>query len=362
MMNYKIKMNKDDYFKISKRIISNNLEIDGEDVYFEVEGGSYQIIKKSNYKYKVIENVQSIIVNFVKKHTFIIIGILFLFSVLYMNLYRVNEINFNRDTPINDEIEYKIKSSFKKLFFFDFCSLDFHELSKELRMQYPEYPYIEVGFNNNIIDVTIYNYDEVLVEYNGYMEGDVVAKKDGIVDVFYVFNGQNMVSKNQYVKSGDVLISGKLVDKYVQASGLIMAITYDKVIVSIPKRKTLTKELLEKDNYYRINIFDYSFDIGKKHKYDQYNMYEEMTFNLFDFFNIKKIEDVKKNDIIVSYSYEEAYQLACDEILLDFENTMVNQLEKVIEMASIKCEEDYFNYNFTFIVKKYESIGMFKSY
>ena len=41
---------------------------------------------------------------------------------------------------------------------------------------------------------------------------------------------------------------------------------------------------------------------------------------------------------------------------------MVNQLEKVIEMASIKCEEDDFNYNFTFIVKKYESIGMFKSY
>lgn len=361
-MSYKIKMNKDDYFKISKRIISNNLEIDTDDVYFEVEGGSFQIIKKSNYNYKVIESIQSKILNFIRKHTFVILGIMFLFSVLYMNLYRVNNITFNRNTPINDDIEYKIRSSFRKLFFFDFCNLDYEKLSKELRLQYPEYPYIEVSFNNNVIDVTIFNYDEVNIEYSGYEEGDIIAKKEGIVDVFYIFNGQNMVSKNQYVKAGDVLISGTVVDKYVQASGLVMATTYDKVLVCIPKNETISRELLDKNIYYQINLFNSSFDIGKDHQFEDYNQYSEVTFNLFDFFSVKKIEDIKKSDIIVSYNYEEAHKLAQEKILIDFENQMINSLEKIIDMASIKCEEDDLSYTFTFIVKKYESIGLFKSY
>ena len=361
-MIYKIKMNKDDFFKLSKRIISNNLEIDGDDVFFEVEGGSYQIIKKSNYKYKVIESIQSKVVNFINKHFLLIIGILFLFSVLYINLYRVNKVNFNRETPINDEIDYKIRSSFRKLFFFDFCNLDFDKLSKELRVKYPEYPYINVSFNNNDINVTIHNYDEPYVGMDSLNEGDIIAKKDGIVDVFYIYNGQNLVSKNQYVKKDDVLISGTMGNKQIQASGLIMGTTYDKVFVTIPKSETLEKITTDKEIYYQINIFNTSFNLAKDNEYSNYKRVEETTFNLFDFFNIKKIEDIKKNDIRVSYSYEEALNLAEVRINKDFEQDKINSLERIIEMASIKCEEDENTYNFTFIVKKYESIGVFQSY
>ena len=91
----------------------------------------------------------------------------------------------------------------------------------------------------------------------------------------------------------------------------------------------------------------------------------------------KQIKELKKNPYVYKVTKHKLYYTAKfkedfwisyqagnapRKILLDFENTMVNQLEKVIEMASIKCEEDDFNYNFTFIVIKYESIGMFKSY
>lgn len=47
-MIYKIKMNKEDYFKLNNKIVSANLEIDGEEVTFDVEGGSYHILKKAN--------------------------------------------------------------------------------------------------------------------------------------------------------------------------------------------------------------------------------------------------------------------------------------------------------------------------
>lgn len=361
-MVYKIKMNKQDYFKINNKIISNNLEIDGDDVYFEVESGSYQIIKKSNYKYKIVESLQSRIIRFVSKNSLIIVGVLFLFSVLYMNLYRVTRIDFNRETPINDEIEYKIKSSYRKLFFFDFCSLNYEKLSKELRVKYPEYPYIEVDFDHNVINVTIYNYDEVSYDNESIEEGDVIAKKDGIVDVFYVYNGQNMVSKNQYVKSGDILISGTIVEKYVQASGLVMATTYDKVVIEIPKSETISRVTMDSETYFQINLFSLNFNLGKDNDFSNYLRNETTTFNLFDFFNVKKIEDIKKNDIIVSYSYEDALKKAKETIENDFSNRKINALEKIIDMASIKYEETDECYTFTFIVKKYESIGIFRSY
>ena len=67
-MIYKIKMNKEDYFKLNNKIVSANLEIDGEEVTFDVEGGSYHILKKSKYKYKLIESFQTKVIRFLSKN------------------------------------------------------------------------------------------------------------------------------------------------------------------------------------------------------------------------------------------------------------------------------------------------------
>lgn len=63
-MVYKIRMKKEDYFKMNNKIISSNLTIEGDDVLFEIEGGSYNILKRTNYDYKVIESLQSKLIRF----------------------------------------------------------------------------------------------------------------------------------------------------------------------------------------------------------------------------------------------------------------------------------------------------------
>ena len=45
MMNYKIKMSKNDFFKINNKLLASNLEIEDDDVIFEVEAGSFNILK-----------------------------------------------------------------------------------------------------------------------------------------------------------------------------------------------------------------------------------------------------------------------------------------------------------------------------
>lgn len=361
-MIYKIKMNKEDYFKVNSKIISANLEINGDDVYFEVEGGSYNILKRSNYKFKLLESVQNKILRFLSRYALVIVGVLFLFSILYMNMFRVSNITFNRSTPINDEIEATISSSFRKLFYFDFCNLDYGKLSRSLRVKYPQYPYIDVRFDHNTIKVSIYNYDEVSYTSANDVSGDIIAKKDGVVDIFYVYNGQNMVAKNKYVKDGEVLISGLVQDKTYQASGLIMATTYEKVVLEIPKTESSTILTSEKDEYYQVKLFNFSFDISKDSDYVLYERTESTSFNLFDFFTVKKIAETKKNDIIITYTYEDALQAAKQKIKTDFLNHQVNQLEQILAMEVLKCEETEESFTFTLITKKYESIGVFQSY
>ncbi|MDE7106144.1 MAG: sporulation protein YqfD [Anaeroplasmataceae bacterium] len=354
-MIYKIKMNKDDYFKISNKIISSNLCIDGEEVTFEIEGGSYNILKRTSYEFKIIESLKSKIVRFFSRYGLLITGILFLFSLLYMNIYRVKRIEFNRQTPINKDIAYRIESSYKKLLCFNFCSLNYKEFSKTMQRTYFEYPFINVSCKNNIISVYIANVDEANYTVDAVLNGDIVAKKDGVVDVFYVYNGKNQVSKNQYVKAGDLLIEGNQ-----GVRGLVLATTYDKMVLEIPKKKTLEQLTEEHTSYYDVSLFSFNFSVGKKTSYELCATDENEVFNLFGFFSLKKIAETKKNAIIKTYSQESALEEAKEMIENDFKAHQSNTLEKIIAMTATKMEETEDSYTFTFIVKKYESIGTFQ--
>ncbi len=353
-MIYKIQMKKDDYFKISNKIISSNLSINDDEVTFEIEGGSYNILKRTNYEFKVIESLRSKILRFLSRYGLLITGILFLISILYMNIYRVKGIEFNRATPINAAIEYRLKSAYRRLFCFDFCSLDYQDFSKKMQREYFEYPFINVEAKNNVIHVYIADIDEANYKVETPLDGNIVARKDGVVDVFYVYAGKSVISKNKYVREGDLLIEGNS-----QVRGLVMATTYDKMEIEIAKKSKEEHLTEENSNYYTLSLFSLNFSLGKKTSFDLYTQNEKMVFNLFDFFSLKKIAETKKNAIIKTYSQDEAIVLAKEKIEEDFKAHQNNNLEKVIAITNTKVNETEDSYIFTFIVKKYESIGAF---
>lgn len=197
-MNYKVIMNKNDFFKIHNRIAAKNLEIKEDKVSFEVELGSLNVLKESGYSYHLVDSFRIKLRFFIKQYYLVLVGVLFLFSVLYINSYRVNGIFFNINTPINASIEQRIKKSYKRLFCFNFSNLNYAALSKSLRIEYVEYPYIEVYAKGNKILVDIYSYDDEYPQAaTNDAKGDIIAKKDGVVDRFYVYNGSAQVGKNK---------------------------------------------------------------------------------------------------------------------------------------------------------------------
>ncbi|MDE6047785.1 MAG: hypothetical protein K2F56_04060, partial [Anaeroplasmataceae bacterium] len=113
----------------------------------------------------------------------------------------------------------------------------------------------------------------------------------------------------------------------------------------------------ETSSYYDLSLFNMNFSIGKKQTYDLFDKEESSVFNLFDFFSLKKIAETKKNAIIKTYSMDTALEEAKKRIEEDFDTHISNSLEKIIAITNTKTVETEDSYTFTFIVKKYESIG-----
>lgn len=353
MMNYKIKMSKNDFFKINNKLLASNLEIEDDDVIFEVEAGSFNILKKTNYEFKVLESIGGKVKRLIKNYGLLFFGFLFLVSILYINSYRVSEIVFNRETPINEEIKNNLNESFKTLFCFNFTDIDFYEYSKELSHNYFEYPYINVEHKNNKVYVYIAEVNEV-TELEKINKGNLISSKTGIVDNYYVYDGVSCVYKNKLVNAGDILIEGS------SAKGLVMGTTYERVNVTIKKEDTIYEYTDNFMEYYNVSFMKYDFNINKKEDFRQYDRENSIKFNLFDFFIIKKIVDFEKNAIIKTYSIEDGLKLAKNKIENDFYENSSNDLECIISITNIKTIENEDCFEYSFIVKSYESFGIYE--
>ena len=352
-MIYKIKMSKNDFFKVNNKILANNLEIVDDDIFFEVESGSFNILKKTNYEFKIVESITSKTKRLIKDYGLIFFGFLFLFSILYLNSYRVSEIVFNRDTPINDEIEKSLKDSFKTLFCFEFTDIDYYDYSKELCNNYFEYPYISVEHKNNKVYVYIAEINEV-TEIEKINNGSLISSKTGIIDNYYIYNGINNVYRNKFVKEGEVLIEGDF------AKGLVMGTTYEKVNITIPKEETIYEFTNKTSEYISICFGNYSFNIGKEEEFSLYDQQKYDKFNIFDFFIIKKIVENEKSAIIKAYTLNEGLEIAKSKIENGFYENSTNDLEKIISITNITALENDDSYEYCFIVKSYESFGTYK--
>ena len=352
-MIYKIKMNKNDFFKVNNKILANNLEIVDEDIFFEVESGSYNILKKTNYEFKVVESIASRTKRIIKDYGLILFGFLFLFSLLYLNSYRVSEIVFNRETPINDEIENSLKESFKTLLCFDFTDIDYYEYSKKLCNNYFEYPYISVEHKNNKVYVYIAEINEV-TEIEKINNGSLISAKTGIIDDYYIYSGKNNIYRNKFVKEGDILIEGDY------AKGLVMGTTYEKINISIPKSQTTFEFTNKKSEYLTVNFGNYNFELGKDENFSLFDQEKIEKFNIFDFFIIKKIVENEKSAIIKAYTLNEGLEIAKKKIECSFYENSTNDLEKIISITNITALELEDSYEYCFIVKSYESFGKYK--
>jgi len=159
----------------------------------------------------------------------------------------------------------------------------------------------------------------------------IVASKDGIIMHIDASRGEIVKKINDYVKKGDIIISGNItkgeeIKSSVVARGNVYAETWYEVEVEMP--------LVYKEEY----------KTGKSKKILTFNIFGN-NYSLFDFFPYKQKKIQKniifKNNVLpISLSFNKEYELRVIDEVYTFEEAIDKAVKLAREKLLVKLKED----------------------
>ncbi len=203
---------------------------------------------------------------------------------------------------------------------------------------------------------------KIPVKEEEYTYQDIVSSKNAIIVKIEATSGVILKGVNDYVKKGEVLISGKImngeeVSKIVKASGRIYGEVWYNIKVEIPiKYKTLIKTGKEKVSY-TISFLNYKFSLFNSKKYKEEIVNKDNIFwhNVIPF-GITKNTHLEVNSTDEIYTDGEAL-IKAQTIGENKMRSLLDEDEHIISKRNIKyyVEDDKLFLDMFF--KVYENIG-----
>ena len=351
-------------YLIYNKIYYDSLNKYNEYFVLDVSYDDYLYIRR-RYKCHIVKYYgKKNIVNIYENNKYVLLSLIISFMLLFLLCNTIFDIKINSDDKdivniINDSLKdngidvYKRKVSFNKL-----NSIK----NKILEDNKDTLEWIEIREKGCIyyIDVT------PRVKSNNNVDNaspsDIVAEKDGVIKHIVVHRGSKVIDNGDYVKKGDVLISGNIIknenviDK-VHSEGVIYAETWKTVNISIPFKRIdyVYKKTI---NHYYLDIFGHEFTISGK--YDSDNTINKKSIVLdkpYLFFKLykeeKKIYDYNEVILNVEEAYNEALNRSANII-----NKKLSNDEYIISKKVLKKEVKRSKINLEVFFKVYEKIGV----
>ena len=351
-------------YLIYNKIYYDSLNKYNEYFVLDVSYDDYLYIRR-RYKCHIVKYYgKKNIVNIYENNKYVLLSLIISFMLLFLLCNTIFDIKINSDNKdiiniINNSLSdngigvYKRKVSFDKL-----NSIK----NKILEDNKDTLEWIEIREKGCIyyIDVTPRVKSNNNVDHA--LPSDIVAEKDGVIKHIVVHRGSKVIDNGDYVKKGDILISGNIIknenviDK-VHSEGIIYAETWKTVNISIPFKRIdyVYKKTI---NHYYLDIFGHKFTISGK--YDSDNTINKKSIVLdkpYLFFKLykeeKKIYDY--NEVILNK--EEAYKEALNRSI-DVINKKLSSDEYIISKKVLKKEVKRSKINLEVFFKVYEKIGV----
>lgn len=351
-------------YLIYNKIYYDSLNKYNEYFVLDVSYDDYLYIRR-RYKCHIVKYYgKKNIVNIYENNKYVLLSLIISFMLLFLLCNTIFDIKINSDDKdivniINNSLKdngidvYKRKVSFNTL-----NSIK----NKILEDNKDTLEWIEIREKGCIyyIDVT------PRVKSNNNVDNaspsDIVAEKDGVIKHIVVHRGSKVIDNGDYVKKGDVLISGNIIknenviDK-VHSEGVIYAETWKTVNISIPFKR-IDYVYKKTVNHYYLDIFGHEFTISGK--YDSDNTINKKSIVLdkpYLFFKLykeeKKIYDYNEVILNVEEAYNEALNRSANII-----NKKLSNDEYIISKKVLKKEVKRSKINLEVFFKVYEKIGV----
>lgn len=351
-------------YLIYNKIYYDSLNKYNEYFVLDVSYDDYLYIRR-RYKCHIVKYYgKKNIINIYENNKYVLLSLIISFMLLFLLCNTIFDIKINSDNKdiiniINNSLSdngidvYKRKVSFDKL-----NSIK----NKILEDNKDTLEWIEIREKGCIYYIDVTPRVKSNNNVDNALPSDIVAEKDGVIKHIVVHRGSKVIDNGDYVKKGDILISGNIIknenviDK-VHSEGIIYAETWKTVNISIPFKRIdyVYKKTI---NHYYLDIFGHKFTISGK--YDSDNTINKKSIVLdkpYLFFKLykeeKKIYDY--NEVILNK--EEAYKEALNRSI-DVINKKLSSDEYIISKKVLKKEVKRSKINLEVFFKVYEKIGV----
>lgn len=308
---------------LENKITGEKFLVQGNEISFYT---SRKEINKLNHNQQddiiIVDRYQYFIKEYLFKHLIGIIGLILIIIIMATSNYYIREIVFQDEKMASADVYQTVSSYLKKYGPFQVLSCDISEISKDLRQKYYYYAWIGLSKSGGKLIIEIECQDVPSLPDDDKTVGDLTACCDGIVKAIYIKAGIVLVSINQAVKKGDIIVTGNLrhlnnennLKDWTRASGVIIAKTLFLEKIKIPKKQVQieytgrveikTELLLFKKPVFNINtsFLDYhkrietSFGINNLFKLSRIAYYERAEITTIN--DEGMIETYTKNFII----------------------------------------------------------------
>lgn len=289
----------------------------------------FECFKYDIVKYYGVKNI----INFILYNKLVFVGLIFGLFILFLLSNTIFDVKVNvNDNELRNKITYSLKKydieKYKKKKGYSELQNIKENILKE-NNEILEWMEIEENGCNYSVNITPRVKGSLDNQNNVYQ--NIVASSDGLILYVNVESGMIVKDKNDYVKKGDVIISGSIYkgDKFIgntMAKGKVYAEVWYTSKVSVPYSYTEYVKKGKTINHYYIDIFGkemtligkYDSDKVFSHKellihkpYLLFDLYKE-TKELYDYVNVK-LDKKKAYDLALSRSDEEINRTLNDE-------------------------------------------------
>ncbi len=329
----------------------------------------YEDYKKISrrYKTKIIKYYgKRFIINYLDTNKYMLISLFISFLVLYLFTNTIFKININTNDEklynlINNSLKennisiYKRKKSFKELKKIKDKILKNNEDSLE---------WIEIKEKGCIYNVELTARVKNKENNSDNNPKDIVASKDGLIKYITSSSGVKLKDVNDYVKKGEVLISGNIIKgedtliTQVRAKGKVYAEVWYTVNITIPFNYVEYVETGKVINHYYLDIAGKKFTlIGKYDSNFTMNTKDLVLEKPYLFFKLyketKREYKYKEFNINENEAYKEALKRSENKI-----KSKLNDNEYIISKKVLKKEVFRSKMNIEVFFKVYENIGV----
>lgn len=350
----KIKIKGKNIERFLKRLISFNIEllkieyIKYNEIFAQIKKTNIDRVMelKTIYEIEVVE-VYGIdkLKQIIKKYKYIIISIIisFLF-ILYLSntIFSINIMHNDKnlrelllnELRENDIKVYSLKKNYKYI----------TKVKTKILEKYKdkiEWLEIENSGTKCIVRVEMRKINNIK---STDIKRNVVAKKDAIIMSITSTKGEILKYKNDYVKKGDVIISGNIyfnenIKDTVEANGKVYGEVWYKAVVEYPLKYREEKILDKEKNIYIFKLGNFNFKLNTIKNYNVVSKERTILKHLFLPISLIKQTNKKIEYIEQSLTKDEAVTKASEYAIMKMKSKL-NDNEYIINTKNLKVEQN----------------------